>query len=142
MCGICGFVKNEASAPLDGALLKRMNDLIAHRGPDDEGQYMDARAALAMRRLSIIDLSTGHQPISNEDGSVWVTLNGEIYNFLELRPQLEAKGHRFKTKTDTEVIVHLYEEMGDDCVKKLRGMFAFALWDKKKEKLLLRSEEH
>ncbi|MBI4248173.1 MAG: asparagine synthase (glutamine-hydrolyzing) [Elusimicrobia bacterium] len=137
MCGICGFVKNEASAPLDGALLKRMNDLIVHRGPDDEGQYMDARAALAMRRLSIIDLSTGHQPICNEDGSVWVTLNGEIYNFLELRPQLEAKGHRFKTKTDTEVIVHLYEEMGDDCVKKLRGMFAFALWDKKKEKLLL-----
>ncbi len=136
MCGICGVVYKEPGR-IDSALLKKANDLIRHRGPDDEGYYADAHAGLAMRRLSIIDLSTGHQPISNADGSVWVALNGEIYNFLELRPELEAAGYRFKTKTDTEVILALYEAMGPDCVGRLRGMFAFALWDKRRGRLML-----
>ena len=114
-----------------------MADAIAHRGPDDEGYYASGPVGLGFRRLSIIDLHTGHQPIANEDGTVWIVFNGEIYNFQELREQLLAKGHKFTSKTDTEVIVHLYEEYGADCVTRLRGMFAFAIWDERKQLLML-----
>jgi asparagine synthase (glutamine-hydrolysing) len=114
-----------------------MADTIAHRGPDDEGYYISGPVGLGFRRLSIIDLATGHQPLSNEDGTVWIVFNGEIYNYRELRTSLQGKGHVFKTQTDTEVIVHLYEEYGEDCVKKLRGMFAFAIWDERQESLFL-----
>ncbi len=114
-----------------------MCDVMTHRGPDDEGYFQDDRATLGMRRLSIIDLSTGHQPVSNEDGTIWVVLNGEIYNFKELRRELEDRGHRFATTSDTETIVHLYEDFGAGAVEKLRGMFAFALWDSRKRELLV-----
>jgi asparagine synthase (glutamine-hydrolysing) len=114
-----------------------MLDPIRHRGPDDEGIYCGRQIALGHRRLSIIDLSTGHQPLSNEDGSVWITFNGEIYNYRELRPYLLERGHKLRTESDTEVIVHLYEELGPRCVEKLRGMFAFAIWDEKERSLLL-----
>lgn len=114
-----------------------MADAITHRGPDDEGYYVSGPVGLGFRRLSIIDLNTGHQPISNEDGSVWIVFNGEIYNYQELRQQLQAKGHVFRTQTDTEVIVHLYEEYGESCVEKLRGMFAFAIWDDHQKTLFL-----
>src|SRR5579863_3695805 len=114
-----------------------MADSISHRGPDDEGFYVRGQIGLGFRRLSIIDLSGGHQPLSNEDGTVWIIFNGEIYNYLELRDWLLTKGHIFRTKSDTEVIVHLYEEMGPNCVDKLRGMFAFAIWDAKENSLLL-----
>ncbi|MEK7867563.1 MAG: asparagine synthase (glutamine-hydrolyzing) [Planctomycetota bacterium] len=137
MCGICGTVALHAPFASDPrGTLARMNGSLVHRGPDDEGSYVDARAALAMRRLSIIDLSTGRQPIHNEDGSVQVVFNGEIYNFQGLRADLERKGHRFYTHSDTEVLVHLYEEEGDAFVSRLNGMFAFALWDSKRGRLL------
>jgi asparagine synthase (glutamine-hydrolysing) len=112
----------------------RMCQTIVHRGPDDEGIYARGPVGLGMRRLSIIDLAGGKQPIHNEDGSVWVVFNGEIYNFPELRGELQGRGHQFYTHSDTEVIVHLYEEMGADCVKKLRGMFAIALYDEKRNR--------
>ncbi len=137
MCGIAGIVGLEPGYSAEAADVHQMCQTIVHRGPDDEGIYAHGRAGLGMRRLSIIDLSTGHQPIHNEDQSIWVVFNGEIYNFPELRPDLEARGHRFYTNSDTEVIVHLYEEYGVECVKKLRGMFALAVWDQRKEKLLL-----
>ena len=114
-----------------------MLDSIHHRGPDDEGVYCSRQIALGHRRLSIIDLSTGHQPLSNEDGTVWIVFNGEIYNYRELRPSLVERGHKFRTQSDTEVIVHLYEELGPRCVEKLRGMFAFAIWDERNHSLLL-----
>ncbi|MGB9006300.1 MAG: hypothetical protein WCB96_11300, partial [Candidatus Aminicenantales bacterium] len=114
-----------------------MTDALVHRGPDDEGAYSDEQVVLAMRRLSIIDLATGHQPLSNEDGSVWTVYNGEIFNFPELRRELEGGGHRFSTRSDTEVIVHLYEEAGEGFVHRLNGMFAIALWDTKRRKLVL-----
>ena len=114
-----------------------MMDVIQHRGPDGSGEYLSGPVGLGHLRLSIIDLATGSQPMSNEDGSVWVVYNGEIYNFAELRAELVARGHQFKSTTDTEVIVHLYEEMGDRCVTRLRGMFAFALWDEPRQRLLL-----
>ena len=110
---------------------------IRHRGPDDEGVYIDGGCGIGMRRLSIIDLSTGHQPVSNEDGSVWVVFNGEIYNYQELRADLIRRGHRFSTNSDTETLVHLYEEKGADGLALLRGMFAFCIWDSKKRKILL-----
>lgn len=116
---------------------ERMNRTLTHRGPDDAGYFVDGRIALAMRRLSIIDLEGGSQPIANEDGTVRVVYNGEIYNYLELRSDLESRGHRFETQSDTEVIVHLYEEYGEDCVTRLAGMFAFALWDGRGQRLLL-----
>jgi asparagine synthase (glutamine-hydrolysing) len=122
---------------VDSADVHRMCQTIVHRGPDDEGIYAKGPAGLGMRRLSIIDLGGGRQPIHNEDRSVWVVLNGEIYNFPELRRELESHGHRFYTNSDTEVIVHLYEELGRDCVNKLRGMFAIALYDERKRSLLL-----
>src|SRR5207253_7217631 len=126
-----------AGQAVDAAEVRRMCQTIVHRGPDDEGIYTRGPAGLGMRRLSIIDLSGGHQPIHNEDESIWIVFNGEIYNFLELRRELEARGHHFYTHTDTEVIVHLYEETGADCVKKLRGMFAIALYDERRKSLLL-----
>ena len=137
MCGIAGLIGIEAGYSVQTTDVHQMCQTILHRGPDDEGIYVHGRAGLGMRRLSIIDLSTGHQPIHNEDQSLWVVFNGEIYNFPELRPELEARGHQFYTNSDTEVIVHLYEEYGAECVKHLRGMFALALWDQRKEKLLL-----
>ena len=137
MCGICGKYNYATTEPVTKEELKKMNDLLIHRGPDDEGYHTDGNAGLAMRRLSIIDLSTGHQPICNEDGSVWIVFNGEIYNFQALHDILVAKGHVFKTRSDTETIVHLYEEHGADFVKELRGMFAIAILDKKRKRLLL-----
>src|SRR5215470_4918081 len=122
---------------VDADSVHRMCQAIVHRGPDDEGVYARGPVGLGMRRLSIIDLSSGHQPIHNEDESIWIVFNGEIYNFLELRPELEKQGHHFYTNTDTEAIVHLYEEYGDDCVRKLRGMFAFAIWDERRQRLFL-----
>ncbi|MGB9085455.1 MAG: asparagine synthase (glutamine-hydrolyzing), partial [Terriglobales bacterium] len=137
MCGIAGVVSASRESNISEALVRHMCDQIMYRGPDDEGIYVADGAGLGMRRLSIIDLSGGHQPVFNEDRNAWIVFNGEIYNFPELRPELESRGHRFYTKTDTEVIIHLYEEMGADCVKKLRGMFALALYDKTKRKLTL-----
>src|SRR6201998_880011 len=115
----------------------RMCQTIVHRGPDDEGIYTRGPVGLGMRRLSIIDLPGGHQPIHNEDRNVWMVFNGEIYNFPELRRELESRGHSFYTHSDTEVVIHLYEELGADCVRKLRGMFAIALWDERRKSLLL-----
>jgi len=138
MCGISG-IATFTGAGVPAGVLQRMTDAIRHRGPDDEGCFADARglAALGHRRLSIIDLSTGHQPLFNEDRSVAVILNGEIYNYLELRSDLEKKGHRFATHSDTEAIAHSYEEFGHDCVRHFRGMFAIAIWDSRKRQLLL-----
>ncbi|MBZ5543543.1 MAG: hypothetical protein LAO07_07665 [Acidobacteriia bacterium] len=137
MCGICGIYNFGTKEPAERAALKRSADAMVHRGPDDEGFHVDGSLGLGNRRLSIIDLPGGHQPISNEDGTVWITFNGEIYNYRELRPALEAHGHRFKTSSDTETIVHLYEEYGLACLDHLRGMFAFALWDSREKRLLL-----
>jgi asparagine synthase (glutamine-hydrolysing) len=142
MCGIAGFVESSATTfPFDPetsrGLVHRMCDVIRHRGPDDEGVWVDEGVALGMRRLSIIDLSTGHQPIHNEDRSVWIVFNGEIYNFRELRRELEAAGHRFYTSTDTEVIVHAYEQWGKEAIGRLRGMFGLAIWDTRSRTLLV-----
>lgn len=134
MCGIAGYLTGRRSDP---GLLTRMCDALCHRGPDDEGYYSDGPVRMGMRRLSVIDLESGHQPISNEDDSVVIVFNGEIYNFRELRAGLERRGHRFRTETDTECIVHLYEDVGDRCVEHLRGMFAFAIWDRRRQTLLL-----
>ncbi len=136
MCGICGIIYPDGR-PVDQARLKSANDLIRHRGPDDEGFHIESGVGLAMRRLSVIDLKTGHQPLSYAEGNLWIVFNGEIYNFLEIRKELEEKGRHFKTQSDTEVILALYQEMGDACLSRLRGMFAFALWDKPKKRLLL-----
>jgi asparagine synthase (glutamine-hydrolysing) len=137
MCGICGKLMLDAEAAVSPALVKAMADTIAHRGPDDEGYYVSGPVGLGFRRLSIIDLQTGHQPISNEDDTVWIVFNGEIYNYQELRDLLLSKGHVFKTRTDTEVIVHLYEEFGPKCLEKLQGMYGLAIWDTKARSLLL-----
>jgi asparagine synthase (glutamine-hydrolysing) len=132
MCGICGFYGLE-----DKNLLRRMCYVLRHRGPDDSGIYLDNNVGLGHQRLNVIDLKTGRQPIHNEDGSIWITYNGEIYNFQELRKELEAKHHNFYTNTDTEVVVHAYEEYGEDCVERFNGMFAFAIWDSKNKKFFL-----
>jgi asparagine synthase (glutamine-hydrolysing) len=137
MCGICGKLNFDRSDQVQPALIRAMLDTIRHRGPDDEGLYMKGQVGLGHRRLSIIDLSTGHQPLSNENATVWIVFNGEIYNYQELRSFLLSKGHVFRTQTDTEVIVHLYEELGPQCVEKLRGMFAFAIWDENNKTLFL-----
>lgn len=137
MCGIAGMVHSDPSSPVSSETVQSMCDQIIHRGPDDHGQFVDGPVGMGMRRLSIIDLAGGKQPIPNEDRSIWVILNGEIYNYKELKQKLEAKGHRFLTSSDTEVIVHLYEERGPDCVIELRGMFAFAVWDSRRQTLLL-----
>ena len=137
MCGICGIVSIDGE-PVEGErTVRSMLQALTHRGPDDEGIYVSEQAVLGHRRLSIIDLKSGHQPISNEDGSVWIVFNGEIYNFGELRADLLARGHVFRTNTDTEVIVHLYEEHGRDCVTRLNGMFALAIWDDRNKTLVL-----
>jgi asparagine synthase (glutamine-hydrolysing) len=137
MCGIAGIVNTAPGQRVEAATIHRMCQAIVHRGPDDEGLFVKDGTGLGMRRLSIIDLAGGHQPVFNEDGSVWIVFNGEIYNFPELRKDLLKRGHNLSTHTDTEVIVHLYEEMGADCVNPLRGMFAFALYDERRRKLLL-----
>jgi asparagine synthase (glutamine-hydrolysing) len=137
MCGIAGIVSSNPGERIEAATIHRMCDAIVHRGPDDEGVFVKDGTGLGIRRLSVIDLAGGHQPVFNEDGTVWVVYNGEIYNFPELRPELENRGHRFSTHSDTEVIVHLYEEMGAECVQKLRGMFAFALYDERQRRLLI-----
>ncbi|MGD0046015.1 MAG: asparagine synthase (glutamine-hydrolyzing) [Bryobacteraceae bacterium] len=137
MCGICGKLSFEQGTSVDAGLVRGMLDTIRHRGPDDEGLYLGSQVALGHRRLSIIDLGGGHQPLSNEDGTIWIVFNGEIYNYRELRAFLLTKGHVFKTHSDTETIVHLYEELGPQCVEKLRGMFAFAIWDESKRTLFL-----
>jgi asparagine synthase (glutamine-hydrolysing) len=137
MCGICGIFEFERRDQIPKELVHRMSDTIIHRGPDDEGLYAGPGVGLGFRRLSIIDVSGGHQPIANEDESLWVMLNGEIYNYPELRQELEARGHRFSTHSDTETIVHLYEEYGENCFRRLRGMFAIVIWDSRNRKLLL-----
>lgn len=165
MCGIAGAAWTSRGLPLDEPTLRRMTEVLRHRGPDDEGQWWSlqreaqpqsasdppsglspvhsplsppsAGVALGFRRLSIIDVAGGHQPLSNEDGSVWIVFNGEIYNYREIRPELEARGHRFRTRSDTEVIVHAYEEWGVDALQRFRGMFALALWDDRRRRLWL-----
>src|SRR5262247_4646369 len=148
MCGIVGIsgpelMETAAARDLIARdliardLIARMLGVIEHRGPDDEGHYIEPGIAMGMRRLSIIDLATGRQPISNEDGSVWIVFNGEIYNYRELRGLLLARGHKLRTQTDTETIAHLYEDEGERCVERLRGMFAFAVWDRRERRLFL-----
>src|SRR5687768_2879372 len=137
MCGIAGIVASDGLDATASERVTAMRDVITHRGPDGAGIWMDDVAAIAHRRLSIVDLSGGHQPMSNETGTVWVVFNGEIYNHADVRRELQARGHQYANKSDTETIVHAYEEWGDDCVHKFRGMFAFALWDAGKRRLLL-----
>jgi asparagine synthase (glutamine-hydrolysing) len=137
MCGICGIFSYKSNAPANQELLARMLPSIQHRGPDDDGVYTDRGIAIGMRRLSIIDLEGGHQPMSNEDGSVWIVFNGEIYNFRELRSTLLAKGHVFRTRSDTETVIHAYEEWGIEGFARLNGMFGFALWDRRNQELIL-----
>ena len=139
MCGICGMA---GADPVDREVLARMTQALHHRGPDDDGHFVrhyedGVAVGLGFRRLSIIDLDTGNQPLGNEDGSLQLVFNGEIYNFRELRRDLEARGHRFATNGDAEVIVHLYEDHGPRCVERLNGMFAFALWDEPRRELVL-----
>ncbi|MFW6133969.1 MAG: asparagine synthase (glutamine-hydrolyzing) [Elusimicrobiota bacterium] len=143
MCGICGIIDFKGRE-INKSMLKHMNELLYHRGPDDEGYYYSnndynrsPNVGIGMRRLSIIDLEKGHQPIHNEDDSIWIVFNGEIYNFIELREKLLKKGHKFYTKTDTEVIVHLYEDYGENCLKYINGMFAFAVWDDRKKQIFM-----
>lgn len=137
MCGIAGIVKMEAGEPIEERRLARMAEVQRHRGPDGEGLWIDGPVGLAHRRLAIVDVAGGRQPMTNEDETLWITFNGEIYNHPQLRPALEARGHGYRTRSDTETILHLYEEYGDRCVEHLRGMFAFALWDRVKRRLLL-----
>ena len=138
MCGFAGIAHFDPRQPVDVDRLRRMRDVLSHRGPDGAGLFIDGPVGLSHRRLAIVDVSSaGEQPMTNEDGSVWIAFNGEIYNHASLRPGLETKGHRYRSRCDTETIIHQYEEDGDACVEKLHGMFAFAIWDKKKQELLL-----
>jgi asparagine synthase (glutamine-hydrolysing) len=137
MCGIAGIVKLDGREPVDEARLKRMRDVLRHRGPDGEGLLIDGAVGLAHRRLSIVDVAAGAQPMANEDDTVWIVYNGEVYNHAELRPGLEARGHRYRTRSDTETVLHLWEEEGERCVERLQGMFAFALWDRARGRLCL-----
>jgi asparagine synthase (glutamine-hydrolysing) len=137
MCGITGVVYRDRERPVSRSEVEAMCRTLVHRGPDDEGFFIENNVGLAMRRLTVIDLVTGRQPISNEDGRLWIVFNGEIYNFPALREELERRGHRFTTHTDTETIVHAYEEYGEDCVSRLNGMFAFAVWDRREQTLFL-----
>lgn len=137
MCGIQGFFYFDRTRQAEAHLARAMREAARHRGPDDHGDHFDGNLALAFNRLSIIDLSGGHQPMSNEDGSVWIIFNGEIYNFAGLRDDLMNRGHRFQTNSDTETIVHAWEEFGEDCVDRLRGMFAFAVWDSRTRTLFI-----
>ena len=135
MCGIAGFLLRQGIAQAE--TVDTMCQRIRHRGPDDTGVYTDGPCGIGMRRLSIIDLSTGHQPLSNEDGSVWVVFNGEIYNYHHLRDRLLGLGHTFRSNSDTETLVHLYEQDGIDGIASLRGMFAFCIWDSRRREMLL-----
>jgi len=137
MCGISGIFEFDQARTVEREAVHRMNESLRHRGPDDEGIFVDLGIGLGHRRLSIIDVAGGHQPISNEDGTIWVMLNGEIYNYGELRQYLLARGHQFRTQSDTEAIVHLYEECGEECFARLRGMFAVAIWDGNRRCLVL-----
>src|SRR5262245_27531474 len=134
MCAIAGIIERDREARIDPRVLSAMLAAMAHRGPDDEGTFIDGAAALGHKRLAIIDLQTGHQPMSNEDGSLWIVLNGEIYNYIELRRELEGR-YRFRTRSDTEVLLHLYEERGTACLDALNGMFSFAIWDRRQQQL-------
>src|SRR4051812_27668698 len=133
MCGISGLFYFDRQRSVEQHLVERMRQVARHRGPDDVGLYLKDNVGLGFNRLSIIDLSGGHQPLSNEDGSVWIIFNGEIYNFESLHRELVSRGHRFRTKSDTETIVHAWEEYGERCVEKLRGMFAFVIWDERQQ---------
>src|SRR5918912_2287737 len=138
MCGINGIALSSRSRrQLDVRVLERMRDVITHRGPDDEGIYIDGRVGLGHRRLSIVDVASGHQPMTNEDESLHIVYNGEVYNHADFRHDLEARGHRYRTHCDTETILHLYEEYGAACVERLRGMFAFAIWDERARELFI-----
>lgn len=143
MCGIFGFLAHRKTDVPEIEVLRNMRETMTHRGPDDKGEYirpMDDQGPFVFfghRRLSIIDLAGGHQPLSNEDGTVWVLLNGEIYNFQELKTELEGKGHHFQTRSDTEVIAHGYEAYGEECFERFNGMFAIAIWDEREKKLIL-----
>ena len=137
MCGIAGIVQSEPSARVEESRLVRMRDALEHRGPDGAGLWIEGPVGLAHRRLAIVDVAGGHQPMANEDETVWIVFNGEIYNHAALRPGLEARGHRYRTRSDTETILHLYEEEGEACVERLQGMFAFAIWDRARETLLV-----
>src|SRR5262249_16526897 len=139
MCGINGIALSSCAAErrVDRGLLERMRDVITHRGPDDEGIFIDTGIGLGHRRLSIVDVAAGHQPMTNEDGSLCIVYNGEIYNHADYRDELIARGHVYKTHCDTETILHLYAEHGRDCVNYLRGMFAFAIWDRNKRELFI-----
>ena len=141
MCGICGIVDFRGRREEFARRLPKMIESLRHRGPDESGTYADEIAGLGHARLSIIDLSDGRQPLSNEDGTIWITYNGEVYNFQPLRQELLAKGHRFRTRTDTEVIVHLYEEEGIECVSRLTGMFAFGIWDAGRRQMFLARDQ-
>ena len=136
MCGIAGIVRGD-KAPVDRHLLEQMNEAIRHRGPDEDGFYFNDGVGLAIRRLAIIDLKTGQQPIHNRDRSKWLVFNGEIYNYRELREKLEKLGHEFYTNSDTEAVIAAYDQYGTDCPKHLRGMFAFAIWDEREQSLFL-----
>jgi asparagine synthase (glutamine-hydrolysing) len=137
MCGIVGIVKLNPEEAVEEARLKRMRDVLRHRGPDGEGLLIDGPVGLGMRRLSIVDVAGGHQPMANEDETVWIVYNGEVYNHADLRPGLERHGHSYRTRSDTETILHLYEEEGERCVERLQGMFAFAIWDRVRGRVLL-----
>src|SRR5690606_4302945 len=137
MCGICGVVQVKDKRPVNHQVVERMTRCMSHRGPDEEGLYHRQNAALGARRLSIIDVSGGQQPIANEDETLWIVFNGEIYNYQQLRIFLQKRGHFLRTEGDTEVILHLYEEFGPDCVQHLNGIFAFAIWDEVRQTLFL-----
>jgi asparagine synthase (glutamine-hydrolysing) len=138
MCGINGIaLSGRSSRRLDKELLVRMRDSLVHRGPDDSGLFLEQNVGLGHRRLSIVDVAAGHQPMTNEDGRLQIIYNGEIYNHSDFRAELEAAGHVYQTRCDTETILHLYEEHGERCVQRLRGMFAFAIWDRNKKELFI-----
>src|SRR5690349_10473452 len=138
MCGINGIAFSSRSGQLvSRPVLEAMRDVITHRGPDEEGIFIDGNVGLGHRRLSIVDVAAGHQPMTNEDGTLHITYNGEIYNHTDFRAELEAAGHIYQTRCDTETILHLYEEHGERCVERLRGMFAFAIWDQNKRELFI-----
>jgi asparagine synthase (glutamine-hydrolysing) len=137
MCGIAGILRTDGREVVDAGRLERMRDVLRHRGPDGQGLFVDGPVGLVHRRLAIVDVAGGHQPMANEDGSVWITFNGEIYNHAALRPGLEEHGHVYRSRCDTETILHLYEEEGERCVERLQGMFAFAVWDRSRATLLL-----
>src|SRR5882762_5568647 len=136
MCGIAAFFDPDGRRP-EAAWLEAAASALVHRGPDDAGLHVEDGVGLAFRRLSIVDLATGHQPLANEDETLWIVYNGEIYNHAELRRELESLGHRYRTRSDTETIVHAYEQWGAECLTRLRGMFAFAIWDRTRRRLFV-----